>query len=227
MSSSCVSTSVARLRWTVSFPRSVEAAHWPIEKTVARSRSWPFSNYIPRRFREIREATFSGILRAPTAHFSVWPSLWPGVSLELLNSLTAQSESQRYGRLVEIFPPSQKFVPERLVSLSTLHGLGSKQSSTAVSTDTADLIFHQWVPEIKGVCPGVPFLVIGCKNDLRTDSALQLYLTVPGQKSPEPDSVNKLKVRITGTRRDTKETCFSRPDTMVKIELLSHNSTLP
>ena len=52
----------------------------------------------------------------------------------------------------------------------------------------------QWIPEVKDVCPGVPYLLIGCKNDLRTDSSLQLYLTVPGQAFEEPDSVNRLQV---------------------------------
>ena len=37
-------------------------------------------------------------------------------------------------------------------------------------------------------------MLIGCKNDLRTDAALQLYLTVPGQESEESDSINRLQV---------------------------------
>lgn len=50
------------------------------------------------------------------------------------------------------------------------------------------------MPEISDACPGVPYLLIGCKNDLRSDAALQYYLTVPGQESEENDSVTRVKV---------------------------------
>ena len=50
------------------------------------------------------------------------------------------------------------------------------------------------MPEISDACPGVPYLLIGCKNDLRSDAALQYYLTVPGQESEENDSVTRAKV---------------------------------
>ena len=53
----------------------------------------------------------------------------------------------------------------------------------------------QWVPEISDACPGVPYLLIGCKNDLRTDAALQYYLTVPGQETEENDSISRAKVQ--------------------------------
>lgn len=53
----------------------------------------------------------------------------------------------------------------------------------------------EWVPEISDACPGVPYLLIGCKNDLRTDSALQYYLTVPGHDSEENDSISRVKVK--------------------------------
>lgn len=54
----------------------------------------------------------------------------------------------------------------------------------------------QWVPEVSKACPGVPYLLIGCKNDLRTDSALQFYLTVPGQEPEESDSISRIQVCI-------------------------------
>lgn len=50
------------------------------------------------------------------------------------------------------------------------------------------------MPEISDACPGVPYLLIGCKNDLRSDAALQYYLTVPGQESEESDSVTRVQV---------------------------------
>ena len=52
------------------------------------------------------------------------------------------------------------------------------------------------MPEVSNACPGVPYLLIGCKNDLRTDSALQLYLTVPGQETEESDSISRMRVCI-------------------------------
>ena len=54
----------------------------------------------------------------------------------------------------------------------------------------------QWIPEIKDVAPETPFILVGCKNDLRTDSTLDYFLSVPGdQNNNEPlDSVGKNKV---------------------------------
>lgn len=52
------------------------------------------------------------------------------------------------------------------------------------------------MPEVSNACPGVPYLLIGCKNDLRTDSALQLYLTVPGQEPEESESISRMRVCI-------------------------------
>lgn len=54
-------------------------------------------------------------------------------------------------------------------------------------------VVDKWVPEISNACPGVPYLLIGCKNDLRSDAALQLYLTVPGQEPEESDSISRLQ----------------------------------
>ncbi|KAK3749562.1 hypothetical protein QZH41_019707 [Actinostola sp. cb2023] len=66
-------------------------------------------------------------------------------------------------------------------------------------------IIDKWVSEIKEECPGVPYLLVGCKNDLRTDSALQFYLTVPGDTSTEPDSVSRLKAFSTAQCIGAKE----------------------
>ncbi|XP_078373363.1 uncharacterized protein LOC144656974 isoform X2 [Oculina patagonica] len=54
-------------------------------------------------------------------------------------------------------------------------------------------VVNKWVPEVSHACPGVPYLLIGCKNDLRTDSALQFYLTVPGQGPEESDSISRMQ----------------------------------
>lgn len=38
------------------------------------------------------------------------------------------------------------------------------------------LPIHQWVPEVRHFCPNVPFLLVGCKMDLRTDPTTQKEL---------------------------------------------------
>lgn len=71
-------------------------------------------------------------------------------------------------------------------------------------------VINKWVPEISDACPGVPYLLIGCKNDLRTDSALQYYLTVPGHDSEENDSISRVKaisVAQSVMARDYVECC--------------------
>ncbi|XP_031558882.1 GTP-binding protein RHO1-like [Actinia tenebrosa] len=68
-----------------------------------------------------------------------------------------------------------------------------------------DNIVSKWVKEIKEECPGVPYLLVGCKNDLRTDSALQFYLTVPGDSSSEPDSISRIKAISTAQSIGAKD----------------------
>lgn len=71
-------------------------------------------------------------------------------------------------------------------------------------------VVNKWVPEVSHACPGVPYLLIGCKNDLRTDSALQFYLTVPGQEPEESDSISRVQavsVAQSITARDYVECC--------------------
>ena len=68
--------------------------------------------------------------------------------------------------------------------------------SRAFTGNSFILYVIQWVPEVSNACPGVPYLLIGCKNDLRTDSALQLHLTVPGQEPEESDSISRMQVCV-------------------------------
>lgn len=71
-------------------------------------------------------------------------------------------------------------------------------------------VVNKWVPEIIDACPGIPYLLIGCKNDLRTDTALQYYLTVPRQESVENDSISRMKaisVAQSTMARDYVECC--------------------
>lgn len=77
--------------------------------------------------------------------------------------------------------------------------------------DTLTSVVDKWVQEIKEACPGTPYLLIGCKNDLRTDSALQFHLAVPGQEMDEHlDSVSRIKAttiaQVIGAR-DYVECC--------------------
>ena len=39
----------------------------------------------------------------------------------------------------------------------------------------------QWVPEVRHFCPGVPFVLVGCKSDLRDDPATIAELKKNGQ----------------------------------------------
>ncbi|XP_048577978.1 ras-like GTP-binding protein rhoA isoform X2 [Nematostella vectensis] len=58
-------------------------------------------------------------------------------------------------------------------------------------------VIDKWAPELKEACPGVPYLLIGCKNDLRTDSALELnFLSVPGEPD-NADSISRLRAIAT------------------------------
>lgn len=67
-------------------------------------------------------------------------------------------------------------------------------------------VINKWVPEINDACPGIPYLLIGCKNDLRSDTALQYYLTVPRQE----ESISRgkaLDVAHSTMARDYIECC--------------------
>lgn len=54
-------------------------------------------------------------------------------------------------------------------------------------------VILQWSSEIAQEFPDVPFLLIGCKNDLRTDSAM--FSTATKEMMEDADSVPRAKVR--------------------------------
>jgi Ras family protein A len=35
--------------------------------------------------------------------------------------------------------------------------------------DSLENVPEKWVPEVRHFCPGVPFVLVGCKSDLRAD----------------------------------------------------------
>jgi GTPase SAR1 family protein len=43
-------------------------------------------------------------------------------------------------------------------------------------------LIEQWAPEIEYFCPGAPFVLVGCKLDLRGDKDHAAYLAATGQK---------------------------------------------
>lgn len=51
-----------------------------------------------------------------------------------------------------------------------------------VEPDTLENVPEKWVPEVRHFCPGVQFILVGCKSDARTDSHFITELANKGQK---------------------------------------------
>jgi len=68
-------------------------------------------------------------------------------------------------------------------------------------------VLDVWIPEIQYVTPDVPFIMVGLKNDLRTDSNLEYYLSVPGIQNgnENEDSVGKTKAEKAAADAGAKE----------------------
>eukprot|EP00730_Choanoeca_flexa_P015434 TRINITY_DN7088_c0_g1_i1.p1 TRINITY_DN7088_c0_g1~~TRINITY_DN7088_c0_g1_i1.p1 ORF type:complete len:193 (+),score=38.79 TRINITY_DN7088_c0_g1_i1:223-801(+) len=47
--------------------------------------------------------------------------------------------------------------------------------------DSFDNVENKWVPEMKQYCPKVPYVVVGCKTDLRNDDAAQANVASKNQ----------------------------------------------
>ncbi|XP_065057304.1 uncharacterized protein LOC135685322 isoform X4 [Rhopilema esculentum] len=64
-----------------------------------------------------------------------------------------------------------------------------------------------WIPEIKYVAPETPFILVGCKNDLRTDASLDYFLSVPGMQNEaqSTESVCKSKAEKTAVESGAAE----------------------
>jgi Ras family protein A len=57
-------------------------------------------------------------------------------------------------------------------------------------------IEQKWVPEIAQFCPGVPFILVGCKTDLRNDHKTKQDLIVRGRKTISRDEGAELAKRV-------------------------------
>eukprot|EP00045_Choanoeca_perplexa_P022749 m.10732 g.10732 ORF g.10732 m.10732 type:complete len:193 (+) comp9671_c0_seq1:242-820(+) len=47
--------------------------------------------------------------------------------------------------------------------------------------DSFDNVENKWVPEMKTYCPKVPYIVVGCKSDVRGDETVKAALASKGQ----------------------------------------------
>eukprot|EP00729_Bicosta_minor_P008444 gene8444-8919_t len=60
-----------------------------------------------------------------------------------------------------------------------------------VEPDTFENVPEKWVPEVRHFCPGVPYILVGCKSDARTERLSLKDLASKGQKPvPARDSQN-------------------------------------
>eukprot|EP00729_Bicosta_minor_P003730 gene3730-1502_t len=64
-------------------------------------------------------------------------------------------------------------------------------SYSIVDPDSLENVQEKWVPEIQHFCPGVPFLLVGCKSDARSEPSFIKDLAQKGQKPvPAHDGQN-------------------------------------
>ena len=60
-----------------------------------------------------------------------------------------------------------------------------------VEPDTLENVPEKWVPEVRHFCPGVQFILVGCKSDARTVQSFITELANKGQKPvPNGDAQN-------------------------------------
>ncbi|KAG8808015.1 GTP-binding protein Rho1, partial [Serendipita sp. 399] len=52
--------------------------------------------------------------------------------------------------------------------------------------DSLEHVVEKWAPEVMHFCPEIPYIVVGCKTDLRFNSRVLEYLTRIGQKPTTP-----------------------------------------
>eukprot|EP00039_Didymoeca_costata_P018228 m.332663 g.332663 ORF g.332663 m.332663 type:complete len:208 (+) comp16982_c0_seq1:160-783(+) len=50
------------------------------------------------------------------------------------------------------------------------------------SPDSLENVPEKWVPEVRHFCPNVPFVLVACKMDLRTDAEIISHLASQGHK---------------------------------------------
>eukprot|EP01147_Barroeca_monosierra_P002444 gene2444-5384_t len=64
--------------------------------------------------------------------------------------------------------------------------------------DSFENIESKWVPEMKSYCPKVPYIIIGCKADLREDQERQAELAINGQTFVTFEEAEELADRVDG-----------------------------
>lgn len=64
-----------------------------------------------------------------------------------------------------------------------------------------------WIQEIKDEAPETPFILIGCKNDLRTDANIEYFLSVPGMQNEteNTESVDRPKAEKIAAESGAKD----------------------
>lgn len=64
------------------------------------------------------------------------------------------------------------------------------------SPDTLENVPEKWVPEVRHFCPKAPFVLVGCKKDLRDDPTVLEELKKTGQKPVEVSSATAVAENI-------------------------------
>eukprot|EP00053_Salpingoeca_punica_P009580 m.85794 g.85794 ORF g.85794 m.85794 type:complete len:195 (+) comp15072_c0_seq3:555-1139(+) len=62
--------------------------------------------------------------------------------------------------------------------------------------DSFENVATKWVPEMKNFCPRVPYVVVGCKTDLRSDEELALKLRDKGYSFVAPEEGVEMAERV-------------------------------
>jgi small GTP-binding protein len=55
------------------------------------------------------------------------------------------------------------------------------------SPSSLDNVYDKWIPEVNHYCPGIPFILVGLKTDLRNDLTTIQHLQSRGQRPITPD----------------------------------------
>ena len=60
--------------------------------------------------------------------------------------------------------------------------------------DSLENISYKWVPEVRHFCPGVPFVLVGCKKDLRNNPSTIADLQKQNQAPVEEEKVRSISL---------------------------------
>jgi Ras family protein A len=68
------------------------------------------------------------------------------------------------------------------------------------SPDSLENVPEKWVPEVRHFCPNVPFVLVGCKCDLRTDPGTIAELKKTGQSPVTKQDADDLALKINAVK---------------------------